>query len=229
VARTGSIRELEKRFENEHTAANLVALLRAYMDSREPRNLQKGLDLGLKNLESFSTHSRFLRHLSEMFLYIQNDSSAQKLALEFATRAVATAPADARSYSYLGYVYWSLGRLVEAIETAERALSMVPAEDTALQHEFGANLAYYLAETADKKNGRRALELARAAYNHDDRPSKADTLGYVLMKLSGKREDLEEAERLFHVADKALGHENAFVRTHLEEAQKLLQREITHQ
>ncbi len=222
-----TIRELEKRFEAERVASNLVTLMRAYMDSREPRNLQKGLDLGLKNLDSFGSDSKFLRHLSEMFLYIQNDSTAQQHALDLAKRAVAIS-ADAKGYVYLGYVYWSLSRHLDAIDATERALTMIPATDLGQRHEIGANLAYFLAEAGDKKYRERALTLAREAYAHDPRPSKADTFGYVLMRFSVRREELEQAEALFLEAEKSLKHENTFLRAHLEEVRRLLHKDATH-
>lgn len=227
-----AIREHETLFKSKRDEDTLTKLLRAYIESGDPKNLEKGLSLGMSYLKSFETSPNFLRRFSELLLYIENDPSSERLAVELGERSLILTPKDPISHAYMGYVYWRLGRLSEAITQTEEALKLLEVEQAGQKGELEAgnerrsliraNLAYYLAETGDSKFAERAIKLARAAYETHPKPSRADTLGYVLMRFSRGKGDLSEAQRYLEEAERDLGSDNPFVRKHLEELRKLL-------
>ncbi len=139
-------------------------------------------------------------------MYADGLSAAQKaLALETNGDKIP------RRVSVVSMVHFYFSDVAKAIETVEGSLKMLAPLTSPVALESVAraknNLAYYLAERGNLGDKQRAIELAKAVLEHDEKtgtteyfPADLDTLGYVLLRLAESKEEVTEALGYFEKA-----------------------------
>ena len=119
-----------------------------------------------------------------------------------------------RRVSVISMVHFYFSDVAAAIETVEDSLKMLAPLTSAVALESAAraknNLAYYLAERGNLNDKQRAIELAKAVLEHDEKtgateyfPADWDTLGYVLLRLAENKEEVTVALGYFEKAQNA--------------------------
>jgi class 3 adenylate cyclase/tetratricopeptide (TPR) repeat protein len=102
-------------------------------------------------------------------------------------------------YLNFGYRFWELGDLERAIEALKSALIIAEHKESQKEEmlKIKANLAYYLADTGRDENEKLAREYAKTAYNADpNRPSRMDTLGYILIVFGRIKKEVQKGMEL---------------------------------
>lgn len=215
------IRKLEAEVSRSPTPENVSELVEAYLEQREPRSLERALTLVLRNLEPYRNRPKFIYQALRVLTAIKDNTQAAKLAVELADSLIRLEPQRLRSYADAALVHWRVGNAAAAIELSEVGLRKAADEsETQILLHLKGNLAYYYTERGLPQDAPRARELAEEAYRANPRASRADTLGYVLLRFARNQEDLEQAGVYFTQAKKQLqdaGEENSLLDAHIKE------------
>lgn len=217
---TEEISRLEAELNRSPSREVLNKLLDAYVARRDSKSLNKALSLLLHNLDTFKDQPRFLARAAHLLVLVMDNPAARDLAGDLASRLITLEPDYPHWYVTAGYVYWWTGNVSAAIEVSELGLRrLATAEPTEALLDLKGNLAYYYAERGLKENAEKARSLAMEAYQAAATPSRADSLGYVLMKFPTSQDDLRKARDYFVEAKRRLeklGLTNPLVEQHLE-------------
>ena len=215
------IKNLENVYQRERSLGSISNLIRAYVEQGDPKSLEKALGLVTRNLATFSNEPDFLDPAIEVLGLIKNNSEAARLAVELAKRLVERAPSLVKSYVNAAYLYWRIGNLSAAIELSELGLRQLGRHPAATLAFLKGNLAYYYAERGLDYDAEKALRLAHEAYEAEVTGSRADTLGYVILRFAKTKSEVQEALRYFNEAKAELdrlGARNPWVVEHIEKA-----------
>jgi GWxTD domain-containing protein len=117
--------ELEPAHPDAYYRKGLV-LLHIYKDIESEQEFRRQIEVDADHLDSW-----------QRLLEIYMDNGAWERAV-WAGRSLTTrAPGRAEAYSYLAGAYWKLRRLVDAMETFDRYLPMLPTEEMSLYYDLG--------------------------------------------------------------------------------------------